>query len=84
MLSLITKPHLIITTIALAVVGFGVFFFISNVQESEQDKITIELQDETNDKRKEIRETLRESRPVNRDDASDSLQYFRDRQSSNE
>lgn len=63
---------------------FGViltlYFTIQYIQKAERDKITIELQKEVKTVREEIRNELKSVKPVDRNDATDSLQWLEDRQ----
>lgn len=70
-----------ILTIAAVVLGVGLILYltIQSAQEAERDKITIEILEETQEKREAIDEAIKKSKPVNRNDATDSLQYLRDR-----
>lgn len=70
-----------IAAIVLAV-GWTSFSVIQSVRERERDKITIELQEETNKLRKEIRDAVNSGSPDG--DDADSLQYLRDRQGDTE
>lgn len=62
---------------------FGViltlYFTIQYIQKAERDKITIELQKEVKTVREEIRNELKSVKPVDRNDATDSLLYFDNR-----
>lgn len=51
---------------------------IQYIQSAERDKITVEIQEETNEKREKIREAVR---PNPRSTVADELRYLRDRQS---
>lgn len=64
-----------------SVVGLILYGMIQYIQQAEQDKITIDIIEETQEKEKVIKDAVKKSKPVNRNDATDSLQYLRDRQS---
>ena len=72
------KPILIV--VGVLVVGLISYFTIQYIQESTQDKTTIEILEETNQRREGIRNEIRNSKPADRNDATDSLQYFKSRQ----
>lgn len=77
MMNLFAGSKWVAIAVVVLAVGLTSYFVIQYIQEGEQDKITIEIQGETNEKRKEIRDAISNS-PGGSD--SDSLQYFRDRQ----
>lgn len=60
------------------VVGLISFFVIQYIQSAERETIQLETIKETNKKRERIRDAI-DNRPTS-DDASDELQFLRDRQ----
>lgn len=62
-------------------VGLSTYYVIQWYQQAVEDKITIEIQEQTNEKRKTIKDAIRVAPSADPNDASDSLQYLRDRQS---
>lgn len=71
------KPLLIVG----AVFGVGLILYgtIQYIQSAEGDKILLEIQEDINETRKDIRDELKNNKPADRNDPSDSLQYFEDR-----
>lgn len=67
--------------VVVLVVGLTSYYVIRSIQQATEDKITIELQDNTNTKRQEIRDAVRERRsaPPSGPDASWGLRYFQSR-----
>ena len=78
MMSLIAGKNT--TTIAVIVLGVGLisYFVTQYIQGAERDKIELRIKDETNEVRQKIKEAV-STPPTNRDNATDSLQYLRDR-----
>ena len=62
------------------VAGWTLYSTIQYIQQVEKDKTTIEILEETQEKRDRIRETIENSRPSDRGDSTDSLQYLKSRQ----
>lgn len=71
-----------LAAIAVLVLGVGwiSYTMIQSGRTYERQKITIELQEKTNERKEIIRETIIDNRPVDNSDATDSLQFLRDRQ----
>lgn len=65
-----------IVVVALAVI-LTLFATIQYIRQAERDKITVEIQEETDEKREAIREAVR---PNPRSTVADELRYLRDRQ----
>ena len=63
------------------IVGAGVFgyFLVSYIQDSEENKLELKLQEDVNKTRKDIKDALESNAPVDRNDATDSLQWLSDR-----
>lgn len=80
MMKLIAGNKLIVIAACVLVVGLISAYAIQFIRSAEKDKITIELQDHTNEKRKVIRDAIKTPRGSTGNDASDSLQYLRERQ----
>lgn len=76
--SFLNKRRITVAVIALGVILTSIIT-IQSIRSAERDKITIELQEETNERRDAIREAVRPS--PRGPDASDELRYLRDRQS---
>jgi len=76
MLRLLAGSKVTLVVVTALVVGLISFFTIRYIQSAEEDRIIKEIQQEQIEKRKRIDEGVR-SAP---DNASDSLQYLRDRQ----
>ena len=55
------------------------YFTIQYIQSAEKDKLQLELQELQNTKRKVIQDAIKNTPNYSPDDATDSLQYFRDR-----
>lgn len=72
-----------IAAVVLAVILTFVYV-IRYIQQVERDKIQIELQEETEERRKVIRDEVQRATPSDPSDASDSLRFLRDRQSESE
>lgn len=70
---------LVIAGIVLAV-GLTSWYVIRSIQQATEDKITIELQESTNTKRKEVRDAVKERRNTPSGDGSWGLRYFESRQ----
>lgn len=72
------------TAIAAIVLAVGLisYFTIQYIQKGERDSITIELQEKTIEKRKEVRDAVNKGvgSTSRSDDAADSLRFLRDRQ----
>lgn len=62
------------------VAGWTLYSTIQYIQQVEKDKTTIEILEETQEKGDRIRETIENSRPSDRGDSTDSLQYLKSRQ----
>jgi hypothetical protein len=72
-----SKVILIVVTALVA--GLISYFTIQYIQSAERDKIQLEMQELQNIKRKVIRDAIKATPNANPNDATDSLQYFRDR-----
>lgn len=60
------------------VVGWTSWKTIQYIQQTERDKILLEIQKQTEDSKKDIRDAIKNAPPIN-GDASDSLQYLENR-----
>jgi NADH:ubiquinone oxidoreductase subunit 5 (subunit L)/multisubunit Na+/H+ antiporter MnhA subunit len=72
-----SKVVLIVVTALVA--GLISYFTIQYIQSAERGKLQLELQELQNTKRKVIRDAIKDTPNANPNDATDSLQYFRDR-----
>ena len=72
------KELLIVILVGLA--GLGYWLSVQNAKEAERTQIELELERQTQDTKETIRETIRNSQPVDRNDASDSLRRWEERQ----
>lgn len=70
-----------VLAIVAGVFGVGLILYstIGYIQEAEEDKIILELKEQSDSVRKEIRDELKANEPTDRNDATDSLRYFEDR-----
>lgn len=66
--------------VAVLVVGWTLYSTIQYIQQAEKDKSTIEILEETQEKRDRIRETIESNKPSDRGDSTDSLQWLKSRQ----
>lgn len=62
------------------VAGWTLYSTIQYIQQVEKDKTTIEILEETQEKRDRIREIIESNEPSDRGDSTDSLQYLKSRQ----
>lgn len=62
------------------VVGWTSYSTIQYIQQVEKDKTTIEILEETQEKRGRIRETIESNEPSDRGDSTNSLQWLKSRQ----
>lgn len=62
------------------VVGWTLYSTIQYIQQAEKDKTTIEILEETQEKRESIRETIESNKPSDRGDSTNSLQWLKSRQ----
>ena len=69
-----------IAALVLGVISI-LYFGTQFIQESERDKIQIELQEKTDERRDTIREEVERATPVDPGDATDSLRFLEERQS---
>lgn len=68
-----------IALVCLLTVGYAYYTVDSNAREAERNEITIELNDRVIEKRTRIDEAIRIAPRIDSDDATDSLQYLRNR-----
>lgn len=73
------NPKLVLPIVLVVVIGVFGYFLVSYIQDSEETKIELKLQEDINKTRKDIRDALESNAPVDRNDATDSLQWLSDR-----
>lgn len=73
------NPKLVLPIVLVVVIGVFGYFLVSYIQDSEETKIELKLQEDINKTRKDIKDALESNAPVDRNDATDSLQWLSDR-----
>lgn len=73
------NPKLVLPIVLVVVIGVFGYFLVSYIQGSEENKLELKLQEDVIKTRKDIKDALESNTPVDRNDATDSLQWLSDR-----
>lgn len=73
------NPKLMLPIVLVVVIGVFGYFLVSYIQDSEENKLELKLQEDVSKTRKDIKDALENNVPVDRNDATDSLQWLSDR-----